>query len=135
MPKTASLITTRKRDEISDQSAPSGRQRGASEGSRPVSVGRPEDMQRHALYAGGSTTMSPSERENFDLLDELELLLQRKGRLSVLMVTFIALAVCFLVVGLLMATGIMMVTFFIFICYNETPDTEGIASLNILGYG
>uniref|UniRef100_A0A4Y0BGM1 Uncharacterized protein n=1 Tax=Anopheles funestus TaxID=62324 RepID=A0A4Y0BGM1_ANOFN len=85
-------------------------------------------MQRHALYAGG-TTMATAERANFDLLDELELLLRRKGRLPVLLVTLIALAVCFLVVGLLMATGIMMVTFFIFIFFNETPSELNV-SLN-----
>ncbi|XP_050083823.1 uncharacterized protein LOC126570254 [Anopheles aquasalis] len=52
---------------------------------------------------------------SFDLLDELELLLHRKGRLAVVMVTVIVLALCFLVVGFLMATGILLITFFLFI--------------------
>uniref|UniRef100_A0A182M5F7 Uncharacterized protein n=1 Tax=Anopheles culicifacies TaxID=139723 RepID=A0A182M5F7_9DIPT len=95
----------------------------------------PVDMQRNALCVGEPTTMIRTVREHFDLLDELELLLHRKGRLSVVLVTFIALAVCFLVVGLLMATGIMLVTFFIFICYNETPNSDETGHLNALSDG
>uniref|UniRef100_A0A182Q211 Uncharacterized protein n=1 Tax=Anopheles farauti TaxID=69004 RepID=A0A182Q211_9DIPT len=70
----------------------------------------------------------------FDLLDELELLLVRKGRVPVLLVTLIALALCFLVVGILMATGIMLVTFFVFICFNDNPD-EGSGIFDVLGSG
>uniref|UniRef100_A0A182J3Q7 Uncharacterized protein n=1 Tax=Anopheles atroparvus TaxID=41427 RepID=A0A182J3Q7_ANOAO len=68
---------------------------------------------------------------SLDLLDELELLLHRKGRLPVLLVTVIALALCFLVVGIVMATGIMLVTFFLFVSYSETPPVTG--TLDILG--
>uniref|UniRef100_A0A182XWN8 Uncharacterized protein n=1 Tax=Anopheles stephensi TaxID=30069 RepID=A0A182XWN8_ANOST len=79
-------------------------------------------------------TMDTSDGGNrtFDLLDELELLLRRKGRLPVVLVILIALAVCFLVVGILMATGIMLVTFVLFVCFDEGFG-EMNTSLNILG--
>ncbi|KFB51876.1 hypothetical protein ZHAS_00020044 [Anopheles sinensis] len=66
---------------------------------------------------------------SLDLLDELELLLHRKGRMSVLLVTVIALALCFLVVGIVMATGIMLVTFFLFVNFNDNPPATGTVDL------
>lgn len=91
-------------------------------------------MERHTLYPEGSSLVATAKQraESFDLLDELELLLHRKGRWPVFLVTLIALALCFLVVGLLMATGIMLVTFLLFI-FNHEPPNETTSSLNWRG--
>uniref|UniRef100_A0A182UKI6 Uncharacterized protein n=1 Tax=Anopheles melas TaxID=34690 RepID=A0A182UKI6_9DIPT len=93
-----------------------------------------DTMERHTLYPEGSSLVATAKQraESFDLLDELELLLHRKGRWPVFLVTLIALALCFLVVGLLMATGIMLVTFLLFIFNNEPPN-ETTSSLNWRG--
>lgn len=94
-------------------------------------------MERHPVFqqAAADRLMDRTAKihHTFDLLDELELLLARKGRMPVLLVTLIALALCFLVVGLLMATGIMLVTFFVFICFNETPGDGSGGMLGVLG--
>lgn len=91
-------------------------------------------MERHTLYPEGSSLVATAKQraESIDLLDELELLLHRKGRWPVFLVTLIALALCFLVVGLLMATGIMLVTFLVFVFNNEPPN-ETTSSLNWRG--
>uniref|UniRef100_A0A182XQJ2 Uncharacterized protein n=1 Tax=Anopheles quadriannulatus TaxID=34691 RepID=A0A182XQJ2_ANOQN len=93
-----------------------------------------DTMERHTLYPEGSSLVATAKQrvESFDLLDELELLLHRKGRWPVFLVTLIALALCFLVVGLLMATGIMLVTFLLFIFNNEQPN-ETTSSLSWRG--
>uniref|UniRef100_A0A182UM14 Uncharacterized protein n=1 Tax=Anopheles merus TaxID=30066 RepID=A0A182UM14_ANOME len=93
-----------------------------------------DTMARHTLCPEGSSLVATAKQraESFDLLDELELLLHRKGRWPVFLVTLIALALCFLVVGLLMATGIMLVTFLLFI-FNIEPPNETTSCLNWRG--
>ncbi|XP_052867071.1 uncharacterized protein LOC128273185 [Anopheles cruzii] len=67
---------------------------------------------------------------DYDLfLDELELLFRRKGHLPVLLVALTVLALGFFVVGILMATGIMLVTFFLFVTGDDGSATEAAAEI------